>query len=77
MKYRFVKSILGNVAIALFLAFKSITKGNRWVPVLLVLVMSFSFVNLIFTSSILNGVMNTMDKQLIDTTLSNVVISPT
>jgi putative ABC transport system permease protein len=76
MRYRSVKSILGNVAIALFLAFKSITKGNRWVPVLLVLVMSFSFVNLIFTSSIINGVMHTMDRQLIDTTLSNVIISP-
>ena len=76
MKYRSVKSILGNVAIALFLAFKSITRGNRWVPLLLVVVMSFSFVNLIFTSSIIAGVMHTMDKQLIDAAYSNVVISP-
>lgn len=76
MKYRSVKSILGNVAIALFLAYKSITKGNRWVPLLLVVVMAFSFVNLIFTSSIIAGVMSTMDKQLVDAVYSNVVISP-
>ena len=76
MKYRSVKSILGNVVIALFLAYKSITKGNRWVPLLLVVVMAFSFVNLIFTSSIIAGVMRTMDKQLVDAVYSNVVISP-
>ncbi len=76
MKYRSAKSILGNVAIALFLAFKSITRGNRWIPILLVIVMSFSFVNLIFTSSIITGVMRAMDRQLVDAAYSNVVISP-
>ena len=71
-----VKAFIGDSKVALFLAFKSITKGNRWVPILLVLVMSFSFVNVIFTSSILAGVMTTMDEQLVDTVLANVVISP-
>jgi len=46
------------------------------VPILLVLVMSFSFVNLIFTSSTISGVMHTMDEQIINTMFSNVVISP-
>ena len=76
MKYRSVKSILGNVVITVFLAFKSITRGNRWIPILLVMVMSFSFVNLIFTSSIITGVMRAMDRQLVDAAYSNVVISP-
>ncbi|MEA3442286.1 MAG: FtsX-like permease family protein [Chloroflexota bacterium] len=44
--------------------------------ILLVLVMSFSFVNLIFTSSTISGVMHTMDEQIINTMFSNVVISP-
>ncbi len=45
-------------------------------PILLVIVMSFSFVNLIFTSSIITGVMRTMDDQLVNAVFSNVVISP-
>ena len=33
---------LGNITLALFLAFKSIIKGNRWAITLLILVMAFS-----------------------------------
>ena len=76
MKSEAAKAFIGDLRVALFLAFKSITKGNRWVPILLVLVMSFSFVNVIFASSILAGVMTTMDEQLVNTVLSNVIISP-
>lgn len=76
MKYISIKSVMGNLAISFFLAFKSIVRGNRWVSILLVLVMSFSFVNLIFTSSTISGVMHTMDEQIINTMFSNVVISP-
>jgi len=76
MKNVAAKAFIGDLRVTLFLAFKSITKGNRWVPILLVLVMSFSFVNVIFASSILAGVMTTMDEQLVDTVLANVIISP-
>jgi len=76
MKYTSIKSVMGNFAITLFLAYKSILRGNRWVPILLVLVMSFSFVNLIFTPSIITGVMRTMDRQLVNAVYSNVVINP-
>lgn len=76
MKNVAMKAFIGDLKVALFLAFKSITRGNRWVPILLVLVMSFSFVNVIFASSILAGVMTTMDEQLVDTVLANVIISP-
>ncbi|MBI2869758.1 MAG: ABC transporter permease [Chloroflexi bacterium] len=62
--------------VALFLAYKSILKGNRWALALTVLVMALSFVNLIFTSSILSGVTTTLDRQLIDTSLANIVLSP-
>jgi putative ABC transport system permease protein len=66
----------GNLKTALFLAFKSIFRGNRWSLVLIILVMSFSFVNLVFVSSIISGVMKTMDNQIIDAVFSHVVISP-
>lgn len=67
---------LGNLKLSTFLAFKSIIKGNRWASVLLVLVMAFSFVNLIFISSLISGIMTTMDNQMIRYVYGNVVISP-
>jgi putative ABC transport system permease protein len=67
---------LGNNKLALFLAFKSISKGNRWALILVVLVMAFSFVNLIFVSSLISGIMATLDNQMIDYVYGNVVVGP-
>ena len=67
---------MGNLKLALFLAFKSIIKGNRWALVLIILVLSLSFANLLLTPSILAGVTNTLNQQQIDTLYSNIVIDP-
>jgi len=67
---------MGNFKLALFLAFKSIFKGNRWAVVLIVLVMSLSFANLLLTPSILTGVTNTLNRQQIETLYGNIVIDP-
>jgi putative ABC transport system permease protein len=67
---------MGNLKLALFLAFKSVIKGNRWALILIILVMSLSFANLILTPSILSGVTNTLDKQQVDTLFANIVIDP-
>jgi putative ABC transport system permease protein len=66
----------GNIRVVLFLAGKAIIRGNRWALVLVILVMSFSYANLIFVNALLNGVTQTIDTQLINTTLANVVIEP-
>ena len=81
MKHKFItdttmRIFFSNFKLALFLAFKSMFRGNKWALVLIIVVMAFSFVNLIFTSAIISGVMTTMDNQIIDTMFSNVVISP-
>jgi len=68
--------VMGNLKLALFLAFKSIIKGNRWALVLIILVMSLSFANLLLTPSILWGVTNTLNRQQIDTLYGNIVIDP-
>ncbi len=65
-----------NLKVSLFLAFKSIVKGNRWALLLIILIMSLSFVNLIFITSILAGVTHTLDTQLVNNVLGNVVIDP-
>ena len=67
---------MGNLKLALFLAFKSIVKGNRWALVLIILVMSLSFANLLMTPSILSGVTNTLNQQQIDTLYGNIVVDP-
>ncbi len=67
---------MGDLKLALFLAFKSITRGNRWALALIMLVMSLSFANLILTPSILSGVTKTMDSQQVDTVFGNIVIDP-
>jgi putative ABC transport system permease protein len=67
---------MGHLKLALFLAFKSIIKGNRWALVLIILVMSLSFANLLLTPSILSGVTNTLNQQQIDTLYSNIIIDP-
>jgi putative ABC transport system permease protein len=67
---------MGNLKLALFLAFKSIIKGNRWALVLIILVMSLSFANLLLTPSILSGVTDTLNQQQINTLYSNIVVDP-
>lgn len=67
---------MGNLKLALFLAFKSIIKGNRWALVLIILVMSLSFANLLLTPSILSGVTDTLNQQQVDTLYGDIVIDP-
>ena len=67
---------MGNVKLAMFLAYKSIFKGNRWALVLILLVMSLSFANLLLTPSILLGVTETINRQQVETVYGNIVISP-
>jgi putative ABC transport system permease protein len=67
---------MGNLKLAFFLAYKSIIKGNRWTLVLIILVMSLSFANLILTPSILSGVTAAINQAQIDSLYGNIVIDP-
>ena len=67
---------MADIRLAMFLAYKSIFKGNRWALVLIVLVMSLSFANLLLTPSILLGVTETINRQQVETVYSNIVIDP-
>lgn len=71
-----MKTLFGNTKLAAFLAFRSMFRGNKWALGLIIVVMAFSFVNLIFTSAIISGVMTTMDEQIVNTLSSNVIIGP-
>ena len=67
---------MGSFRTAIFLAFSALRKGNRWALLLIIVVMALSFTNLIFISSMLTGFTATLDKQLIETRIGNVVIVP-
>ena len=67
---------IGNLRTALFLARKSIIKGNKWALIFVILAMSLSFVNLIFVPAILTGASDTLERQRVNTLLANVVIDP-
>lgn len=67
---------MGNITLAFFLAYKSILKGSRWTLVLIILVTSLSFSNLILTPSLLSGVTAALNQQQIDTLFGNIVIDP-
>lgn len=67
---------MGDLKLAIFLAYKSIFKGNRWALVLIVTVMSLSFANLLLTPSILLGVTDTVNRQQVETMYGDIVVDP-
>jgi putative ABC transport system permease protein len=67
---------MGNLKLAFFLAYKSILKSSRWTLVLIILVMSLSFANLILTPSIMSGVTAAINQEQIDTLFGNIIIDP-
>lgn len=68
--------MLKNLRIAFFLATKSIIKGNRATTALIIFILSLAFVNLVFISSILNGIVDALNKQFYNNLVSNVVVEP-
>ncbi len=67
---------MGDLKLAVFLAWKSIFKGSRWALVLIVMVMSLSFANLLLTPSILLGVNDTINRQQVETAYGDIVVDP-
>jgi putative ABC transport system permease protein len=65
-----------DLRVAFFLGYKSIVNGNKSIIALMIFILSLAFVNLIFTTSILNGVTATLDNQLINNSVANIVIDP-
>lgn len=62
--------------IALFLGYKSIVNGHKGTIALMIFILTLAFVNLIFVASILNGITTTINNQMINNSVANIVISP-
>jgi len=61
---------------ALFLAYKSVIKGSLWTLIMIILVTSLSFANIILTPSLMSGVTDAINQQQIDTLFGNIIIAP-
>lgn len=68
--------MFNNVKLSLFLASKSMMKGNKSTQLLIIFIMSLIFVNLVFIGSIFLGVTEATNNQVINSLYSNVVIEP-
>lgn len=68
--------MLADIKLSLFLAYKSIARGNRGTLILTVFIMSLIFINLAFIGSLLLGLTETMNNQVINTLYGNIIIEP-
>ncbi|MDP4038566.1 MAG: FtsX-like permease family protein [bacterium] len=62
--------------VAIYLAYKSVTRGNYNVLVMSIAIMILVFLNLSFVPSVMEGVVDNLNKKLIDTFSSNITIEP-
>jgi len=68
--------MLKDLKVAAFLSYKSIIKGNKATLALIIFILSLAFVNQIFIASILNGIIESLNKQIVNNIVSNIVIDP-
>jgi len=65
-----------DLKVAFSLGYKSIVNGHKGTIVLMIFILSLAFVNLVFVASILNGITTTINNQIVNNYVANIVISP-
>jgi putative ABC transport system permease protein len=65
-----------DVKTALFIAYKTVLKGNKSTLALLVFILSLSFLNMMFISGILTGLQSLMTNSIIDVWTSHLIVTP-
>ncbi len=71
-----LSDIANDLRVAFFLVFKAVTRGNKYTLILTILVTTLAFINIIFTSSIMNGAISKAYQQAQENYVSNIVILP-
>ena len=62
--------------VALFLAWRSLVRGNRTSTVMTVIIIALCFTNMIFLPGLFNGIGQSITGQLVDYEVGNVLVSP-
>lgn len=71
-----IAGIRNDIRVALFLVYKSITRGNKFTLILTIMVTVLAFINIIFTSAFMNGAISEAYQQAKENYVSNIVILP-
>ena len=62
--------------LSFYLTLKYLQRGRKWTLVLIFILMSVAFVNLIFISSLFTGIIDGANKQIVDTMTGNIYMTP-
>lgn len=62
--------------IPFFLIFRHLRRGNKWTLLLIIFLMSVAFVNLVFVTSLFNGIIDSSNQQIINTSTGHILITP-
>jgi putative ABC transport system permease protein len=62
--------------IPFFLIARHLVRGSKWQLVLIIFLMSIAFINLVFITSLFNGIIKSSNDQIIDTSTGDVYITP-
>src|SRR5659263_252501 len=60
--------------IPFFLISRHILRGNKWTLCLVIRLMAVAFINLVFINSLFNGIVESSDNQVINTTSGNITM---
>ncbi|MFC1999063.1 ABC transporter permease [Chloroflexota bacterium] len=63
-----------SLKVAAFMAVKSIARGNRWVFVLIIVMLALVYLNLVFTPAMLAGVVDTINDKIVNTMSGHIMI---
>ena len=62
--------------IPFFLMGKYLKRGNKWTLFLIIFLMAIAFINLVFITSLFNGIIRSAEDQIIDTYTGHIMITP-
>jgi len=62
--------------IPFFLMWKYLRRGNKWTLFLIIFLMAIAFINLVFVTSLFNGIIKSSEDQIINTYTGHIMITP-
>jgi len=62
--------------IPLFLIWKYLSRGNKWTLFFIIFLMAVAFINLVFITSLFNGIIETTNNQTINNLVGNITLLP-
>ncbi len=68
--------MIGEWKIPFFLVARFLRRGSKWTIFFIILLMSIAFVNLIFVTSLFNGIIEAVNNQVIDTHMGHIYLLP-